>query len=157
MKRGRYFEADFGGLRTRLAVCSDGTRITRLSFGALDADCETGSDRLIDAAVRQTQEYARGSRRVFDLPLGLRGTDFQMKVWDALLRIPYGQTRSYGAIAADAGNGAAARAAGGAVHRNPIALIVPCHRVIGSDGRLTGFGGGLPLKEALLRIEGWRG
>jgi O-6-methylguanine DNA methyltransferase len=157
MKRGRYFEVDFGGLRTRLAVCSDGARITRLSFGTLDADCETGSDRLIDAAVRQTQEYARGSRRVFDLPLGLRGTDFQMRVWDALLRIPYGQTRSYGAIAADAGNVAAARAAGGAVHRNPIALIVPCHRVIGSDGGLTGFGGGLPLKEALLRIEGWRG
>jgi methylated-DNA-[protein]-cysteine S-methyltransferase len=153
MKTGCYCEIDFGALVTRLAICALDGEITGVSFGALDADCVPDSGGVIGDARRQLAEYAIGARRAFDMPFKLSGTDFQMRVWNALLGIPYGETRSYSEIARLAGNPAACRAAGGAIHRNPISIIVPCHRVIGSDGSLTGFGGGLPLKEKLLRLE----
>jgi methylated-DNA-[protein]-cysteine S-methyltransferase len=102
---------------------------------------------------RQVQEYCAGERKAFDLELAPRGTKFQQKVWRALPEIPFGQTTSYGALAAKLGQPGAARAVGGANGCNPIGLIIPCHRVIGSDGRLTGYGGGLPLKRALLAHE----
>lgn len=102
----------------------------------------------------QIVEYLEGKRREFDLPLAPQGTEFQMKVWKALLEIPYGETRSYGQLAAAIGNPRAARAVGMANNRNPISIIVPCHRVIGAGGGLTGYGGGLPLKEKLLKLEG---
>ncbi len=103
---------------------------------------------------RQLEEYFAGRRRQFDLPLDLRGTDFQKRCWRELLKIPYGETRSYAEIARAIGNPLAVRAVGLANGQNPIAIIVPCHRVIGSDGSLTGYGGGLNVKRQLLELEG---
>lgn len=103
---------------------------------------------------RQLAEYFAGTRAEFDLPLAPEGTEFQRKVWDALIAVPYGKTCSYGAIAQAIGQPSASRAVGMANHRNPIAIIIPCHRVIGSTGALTGYGGGLPTKQFLLRLEG---
>ncbi|MDR1965131.1 MAG: methylated-DNA--[protein]-cysteine S-methyltransferase, partial [Synergistaceae bacterium] len=97
-----------------------------------------------------------GGRRAFDVPLDLKGTDFQMSVWRALLLIPYGRTSSYGSIASALGRPKAVRAVGGANHRNPVSIIVPCHRVIGHDGGLTGYGGGLWRKQWLLDHESKR-
>ena len=111
-------------------------------------------DALLRDAASQLAAYFAGQRRHFDLPLDLRGTEFQRKVWRALLRIDAGQTSSYGAIAREVGSPRAVRAVGGAVGRNPIAVIVPCHRVLGGDGNLTGYAGGLQRKSALLRLEG---
>ena len=102
---------------------------------------------------RQLTEYFRGKRRAFDIKLDLRGTEFQIEVWNALLDIPYGETISYGELAGRVGRPNASRAVGAANGKNPIPIIVPCHRVIGSDGTLTGFGGGLPTKKALLELE----
>ncbi|MEG2263149.1 MAG: methylated-DNA--[protein]-cysteine S-methyltransferase [Acinetobacter sp.] len=102
---------------------------------------------------RQLQEYFAGQRNVFELPLDFAGTDFQKKVWQALLNIPYGQTRSYREIAEQVGNVKAVRAVGAANGKNPISIIAPCHRVIGSSGKLIGFAGGLDKKEILLNIE----
>jgi len=101
----------------------------------------------------QIGEYCDGTRRKFDLKLAPKGTPFQHEVWNALVKIPFGQTTSYGALAAKLGRPNGARAVGLANGSNPIGLIVPCHRVIGSDGSLTGYGGGLPLKRALLAHE----
>lgn len=108
---------------------------------------------LVEAA-RQLDEYFAGARRVFDLPLDVAGTSFQQKVWRALLTIPFGETRSYGQIANQIGHPSAVRAVGAANGRNPISIVAPCHRVIGSNGRLTGFAGGLPAKAHLLALEG---
>jgi O-6-methylguanine DNA methyltransferase len=105
-------------------------------------------------AVAQLNEYFAGRRREFDLRLDLRGTDFQRSVWRALLDIPYGETRSYGEVARAIGKPKAARAVGMANHENPVSIVVPCHRVIGHDGRLVGYGGGLDAKTALLKLEG---
>ena len=102
---------------------------------------------------RQLREYFAGLRREFDLPLEFRGTDFQRRVWAALLEIPYGETRTYGQIAEQIGNPSAVRAVGAANGRNPISIIAPCHRVIGMSGDLTGFGGGLDAKAFLLALE----
>ncbi len=105
------------------------------------------------AARQQLLEYFAGERTEFDLPLRLNGTEFQLQVLEELQRIPYGETKSYGDIAERIGRPKALRAVGAANGRNPIPIIVPCHRVIGSSGDLTGFGGGLDIKEALLRLE----
>ena len=102
---------------------------------------------------QQLREYFEGKRREFDIPLSLAGTDFQLSVWHELREIPYGTTVSYGEVAKRIDNPKAVRAVGAANGRNPIPIIVPCHRVIGSHGDLTGFGGGLDTKEALLRLE----
>ena len=104
-------------------------------------------------ARQQLKEYFAGTRKDFDLPLSLAGTEFQLRVLDELRRIPYGETTSYGDIAARIGKPKAMRAVGAANGRNPIPIIVPCHRVIGSTGKLTGFGGGLDTKQALLQLE----
>jgi len=116
-------------------------------------DFELAETPLIKKAAEQLEEYFNGKRKVFDLPLVLQGTDFQVKIWKALQRIPYGETRSYGEIAAMTGNPKASRAVGMANNRNPIAIIVPCHRVIGSNGKLIGYAGGLELKQQLLDLE----
>ena len=109
------------------------------------------------AAKRQLGEYFEGTRREFDLNLAPAGTDFQLRVWRALSAIPYGETRSYGEIADAIGNPRAAMAVGGANGSNPLPIVVPCHRVIGSDGTLTGFGGGLAAKRYLLDLESGNG
>jgi methylated-DNA-[protein]-cysteine S-methyltransferase len=103
---------------------------------------------------RQLDEYFSGTRRSFDLPLDLRGPAFHQRCWQALLRIPYGQTWSYAQLASEVGSPLASRAVGQANHHNPVAIIVPCHRVIASNGTLAGFGGGLAAKEFLLNLEG---
>jgi methylated-DNA-[protein]-cysteine S-methyltransferase len=108
---------------------------------------------LIKKAAAQLGEYFEGRRKSFNLPLALRGTDFQIAVWEALQTIPAGETRSYKDVAALIGNPKAVRAVGMANNRNPIVIIVPCHRVIGSDGSLTGYGGGLLAKQFLLDLE----
>ncbi len=108
---------------------------------------------LIKRAHGQLIEYFAGKRKVFDLPIHLEGTVFQQKVWAALQTIPYGETRTYGEIAKQVGNPKASRAVGRANHKNPVMIVVPCHRVIGSNGSLVGFGGGLDMKEYLLKLE----
>jgi methylated-DNA-[protein]-cysteine S-methyltransferase len=113
-----------------------------------------GADRaVLDAAAAQLDRYFAGSLTGFDLPLDLRGTAFQRRVWSALLDIPFGETASYGELAAGLGRPGSARAVGLANGRNPISIIVPCHRVIGSNGKLTGYGGGLDRKAWLLDHE----
>lgn len=104
-------------------------------------------------AEQQLQDYFAGKRKEFSIPFDAVGTEFQKKVWQALLRIPFGQTRTYGEIAVEIGHPTAVRAVGAANGRNPISIMVPCHRVIGSTGKLTGFAGGLPTKSTLLDLE----
>ena len=108
---------------------------------------------MLVAAARQLAEYFAGRRRAFDLPLAPAGTPFQQQVWRQLLQIPFGSTCSYGALARAVGRPSASRAVGAANGRNPISIIIPCHRVIGSDGSLTGYGGGEPAKRWLLDHE----
>ncbi len=119
-----------------------------------DARLEPWSDAEPSEARRQLEAYLAGERDAFDLPVRLLGTAFQVRVWTALLDIPVGETRSYGELAAALGRPGAARAVGSANGRNPIPIVVPCHRVVGADGSLTGFGGGLALKQWLLEHEG---
>ena len=107
------------------------------------------------AAERQLAEYFAGERKRFDLPLDFNGTEFQKQVWSALLTIPFGETRSYAEIARRIGRPAACRAVGAANGKNPISIVAPCHRVIGANGTLTGFAGGLKAKEYLLQLEGF--
>jgi len=118
-----------------------------------DGFCSTG---VVDQAVQEIEEYFTGKRQQFEVPLDLQGTPFQRAVWKELLKIPYGGTVSYGEIARAIGNPKAVRAVGGANHRNPAAIVVPCHRVIGSDGSMTGYGSGIWRKEWLLKHESVR-
>lgn len=114
----------------------------------------SGDDPALAAGARQLAEYFAGERRHFDLPLAAAGTDFQRSVWRALEEIPYGELRSYSDIARRIGRDRAVRAVGAANGRNPLPIVVPCHRVVGADGSLTGFAGGLALKQQLLVLEG---
>lgn len=128
--------------------------ITNLTFGGEAVEgLELKETTLIKEAKRQLDEYFGGRRMIFDLPIKLEGTEFQKKVWQALEEIPYGMTYSYGQIAEKIGNPRAARAVGLTNNKNPIAIIIPCHRVIGKDGSLVGYGGGLKIKEFLLDLE----
>lgn len=145
------FSSPIGTLTT--VVDREG-RVKRLHFGRLNKP-EANEDAAAIAPVQeQVEEYFAGERRTFDLALAPDGTGFQRDVWNGLLTIPFGQTLSYGALAERVGYPGAFRAVGAANGANPIALIVPCHRVVGSDGRLTGFGGGIPIKAKLLMHEG---
>jgi len=118
------------------------------------SDWHGGDSPVLQAAEAQLREYFAGERRAFDLPLAPRGTPFQLQVWQALAGIPYGSTVSYAQLAQAVGNPEAMRAVGAANGRNPLPIVLPCHRVIGADGALVGFGGGLPVKHQLLRLEG---
>lgn len=122
--------------------------LSRLLSGTITPD-----DRHNETVLAQLHEYLEAQRRTFDVPLDLRGTSFQQAVWDRLLHIPYGETRSYAEVAASIGRPTALRAVGRAVGANPVSIVIPCHRVIGKDGSLVGYGGGLPLKERLLALE----
>src|ERR1700722_2536904 len=115
---------------------------------------EDGDNSILLRTEGELHEYFAGKRRGFSVPLDLRGTAFQKQVWEALLGIPYGETRTYGQLAAQLGNPRATRAVGAANGRNPVAIIAPCHRVIGFSGKLTGFAGGLEAKALLLNLEG---
>ena len=149
-----YFETPIG----ELLLAGDKDALSMIGFpkGAMRRDPEPHwiyNEEPFEAVREQLTEYFDGKRKEFDLPLKLDGTEFQVSVLKALQDIPYGKTTSYGAIAKLIGRPKAMRAVGAANGRNPIPIIVPCHRVIGSSGDLTGFGGGLDTKEALLRLE----
>jgi len=151
-----YFESPIG----RLLLTSDGAALTGLYMEpSRKAQCTDGwaedvSVAPLSATVRQLSEYFEGTRREFDLPLRLQGTMFQTRVWRELTEIPYGQTWSYGQLAKRIDKPSASRAVGLANGRNPISILVPCHRVIGADGSLTGYGGGIERKRWLLAHEG---
>jgi methylated-DNA-[protein]-cysteine S-methyltransferase len=141
-----------------LRVTADHTAVTEISF--VDNAKNPGNDQKreadpphMTACLAQLEEYFSGQRKKFDLPLSMPGTAFQKKVWHILLKVPYGQTWSYQELAIAVGRPKAFRAVGGANHRNPLSIIVPCHRIIGADGSLTGYGGGLWRKEWLLQHE----
>lgn len=135
-----------------LEVGYDRDAITHLQIVSASSH-EHRPTALTDLAAEQIQQYLSGQRRTFDFPAASKGSAFQMSVWEALRQIPYGQTRSYGQIASAIGKSGAARAVGQACNRNPLWLIVPCHRVVGKNGALTGFEGGVELKQALLNLE----
>ena len=151
-----YFQSPIG----RLLLTSDGTALTGLHMEvSRKAQSTEGwkEDRMLaplSATLQQLAEYFAGTRRNFDLPLRPQGTVFQQRVWRELIEIPYGQTWSYGELAKRIDNPSASRAVGLANGRNPISILVPCHRVIGADGSLTGYGGGLERKQWLLAHEG---
>lgn len=152
-----FFETPVGTLQ--LAVDADGVLVeillpNRRPVRSPAARPAPAAARGMRAAERQLGEYFQRKRRAFDLALRADGTAFERQVWERLLEIPYGATISYGAIATELGLSNGARAVGRANGSNPIPIVIPCHRVIGSDGRLTGYGGGLPLKHSLLELEG---
>lgn len=157
MDRLFYYDTKIG----RLGIREDGENITNIYFGEPNIDLEIKENKLviqesdlIKKAYIQLKEYMDGQRNEFDLPLNPKGTEFQKKVWVELSKIPYGETRSYKDIAIAIGNKKASRAVGMANNKNPIPIVVPCHRVVGSNKKLVGYAGGLDLKEKLLNIEG---
>lgn len=138
-----------------LGIKDDGKNIIEIFFSKeeIPKDLELKESPLIKATMEQLQEYFQGKRKDFDIPMEAKGTEFQKSVWDQLLKVPYGETCSYGEIAKRIGNPKASRAIGMANNRNPISIIIPCHRVIGASGKLVGYGGGLDIKERLLKLE----
>jgi len=150
-----FYETDIG----RIGIVENGTAITNLYFKdeVAPQDAELKETDLLKQAGAQLQDYFAGKCKSFDLPLSPKGTEFQQKVWKALQEIPYGETRSYGEIARVIGQEKAYRAVGMANNRNPIALFIPCHRVVGSNGKLVGYAGGLDVKKQLLDLEARQG
>ena len=149
-----YSDTRIGALCLRLTAGPLGLRSIEFAPASPKDVQRNEGNRVIREAVRQLSAYFEGRLRQFDLPLDLSGTSFQLRVWKALQTSPYGETRSYLGIASTIGSPTAVRAVGAANGANPVAIIVPCHRVIGSNGRLVGYGGGLPLKKRLLELEG---
>ena len=152
---------EFPDRKMELLLAADGDELVGVRFGtAADHSAWLAGARrdpghpAIQAARAQLEAYAAGRSEVFDIPLRLEGSEFQRSVWHALLEIPYGETTTYGALASAIGRPGQARAIGGAVGANPLGIIVPCHRVVGANGSLTGFGGGLDNKVTLLAREG---
>ncbi|HEY6341450.1 MAG TPA: methylated-DNA--[protein]-cysteine S-methyltransferase [Bryobacteraceae bacterium] len=151
----QYLETPIG----KLLIAGDGETVRIIAFpkNGRARDPQPGwiegSTGATEETVRQLREYFAGRRREFELPLDPEGTEFQKNVWRELQGIPYGRTISYGELARRIGNPKASRAVGAANGANPIPIVIPCHRVIGANGKLTGFGGGLPIKEKLLDLE----
>lgn len=146
-----YYDFEIG----RLEITYTDEAITHMSR-EMDDDKSNENyhkNNIIDETIKQLDEYFKGERKTFSLPLSFEGTPFQKSVWKALMEIPYGETRSYKDIAIRIGNPKACRAVGMANNRNPIVLICPCHRVIGANGKLVGYGGGLDMKTFLLNLE----
>lgn len=153
MKNILYYETLIG----KLAIVEEENAIIALYFREEDTreikDIKEVKTPLLENARKQLDEYFKGERKVFDLPLKLKGTEFQKKVWQALLDIPYGETFSYKDVANNIGNEKASRAVGNANNKNPLPIFIPCHRVIGANGKLVGYGGGLDIKIKLLELE----
>ena len=137
----------------KLCIGEEQGCITRVTWSKIPGEYVLEETEGILACKNQLEEYFAGERRAFDLPLAPKGTAFQQKVWRALTEIPYGETRTYGEIAAAIGNPKAARAVGMANNKNPIGILIPCHRVIGADGKLVGYAGGMEKKAFLLELE----
>ena len=144
----RHIETPIG----RLKLCADGDGLCALRFSATGEG--TDAAPVLLQAQQELEEYFAGRRTAFSVPLSMHGTPFQMAVWEALRTIPYGETRSYGELARRIGRPGACRAVGMANHVNPLPILVPCHRVVGADGHLTGYAGGLDVKKYLLGLEG---
>jgi len=154
MRYGHIYELHIGNF----FIMEENGKIVELSYQkenerGIRENCEMGQTPVLQKAAEELEEYFVGKRKTFDLPLAPKGTEFQQKVWKALCTIPYGQTRSYKDIAIQVGNERACRAVGMANNRNPIMIMIPCHRVIGANGKLVGYGGGLDVKEKLLSLE----
>lgn len=150
MKNALHMQSVIGDL----SIIEEDEKIIEVTFGRMEAsDIQEKRTPLLQEACTQLEAYFSGKRKEFDLPLQPRGTIFQKSVWEALCTIPYGETRSYKDIAQQIGNPKACRAIGMANHNNPIAIIIPCHRVIGAGGSLTGYAGGLDIKQQLLNLE----
>jgi len=137
----------------KITIESDGGAITRLAFGAVQLGGKYRANAVTNLAANQLQEYFAGRRRYFDVPLHLEGTDFQKAVWSEMCDIPYGSTKSYAQIAQAVGSPKAYRAVGMAANTNPVPIIVPCHRVLGSRGNLVGYAYGIETKKYLLDLE----
>ena len=137
----------------QVGLVENGSSLTHLFFGSAPEGLVEAETPLLVKASEQLREYFAGSRKNFDLPLAPFGTEFQRLVWGAVRDIPYGGTLTYGEVAEAIGHVRSFRAVGQASHRNPLAIIIPCHRVVGRGGELTGYGGGLEVKEYLLRLE----
>ncbi len=160
----QYFKTPYGELKIasyedKLCMCDWRYRKMREAIdqrvcNTLDANITKNSSATIDETKRQLQEYFAGERRYFDIPLLLAGSDFQKKVWEALLQIPYGKTETYIRLSENLGDVKAIRAVAAANGANAISIIVPCHRIIGSDGKLVGYAGGITNKRKLLELEG---
>lgn len=144
-----FYETEVGIIGIR----ENNKSITDIYFSKVDTNDNIEETNLIKECFKQLKEYFEGNRKKFDLPLDAEGTEFQKKVWNELLNIPYGETKSYKDIAVAIGNEKACRAIGMANNKNPIPIVIPCHRVIGSNGKLVGYAGGLNVKEKLLNIE----
>lgn len=138
----------------RLTIAADERGITRIEFGDVQLDMPRRPSALTNTAATQLQEYFAGKRKVFDVALDLQGTPFQLEVWNHLREIPYGQTRTYARIAEEIGRPRAFRAVGMANNKNPVPIIVPCHRVVGANGSLVGYAAGIKVKRYLLELEG---
>ena len=136
----------------RLELAATDEALTRIEFGSED-ELRAPDDPVLQETQRQLEEYFAGDRLAFDLPLAPQGTGFQRQVWAALLEIPYAETWSYARLARHIGLPTAFRAVGAANGQNPIPIVIPCHRVVGANGKLTGYGGGLPRKKLLLELE----
>lgn len=151
MKNIYFYDTPVG----KIEIAENGRAITNIYFDKENdvQNAEVKETPLLKEAGKQIKEYFEGKRKVFDLPLEAKGTEFQERVWKALQEIPYGETRSYGQIAKNIGQPKAPRAVGMANNRNLISIIIPWHRVIGANGKLVGFGGGLDVKEYLLTLE----
>lgn len=149
MKRMRWVDSPIGALR----LAEEDGALTELLFGRREDSRQRDDSPVLLQAEVQLGEYFAGKRREFTVPLSPRGTEFQRRVWNALMTIPYGETRSYGEIAILAESPKAFRAVGSANHNNPISILIPCHRVIGKNGSLTGYGGGMEAKQFLLELE----
>lgn len=151
MKKVFFYDTPIG----RIGIAENGKGITDIFFAAAESpkDAALEETELLNDAAKQLTDYLAGKRKDFELPLSPEGTEFQKAVWEALLTIPYGETRTYKQIAEQIGNPKACRAVGMANNKNPISIIVPCHRVIGSNGKLVGYGGGLEVKKKLLELE----
>jgi AraC family transcriptional regulator of adaptative response/methylated-DNA-[protein]-cysteine methyltransferase len=148
------FQACYGTSFGEIAIAADGAFITRITFVADSSPLQASApSALTDAAAKQLEEYFAGQRKSFALPLKPAGTAFQQRVWDNLLTIPYGKTRSYKEVAAALGNPKASRAVGMANNKNPLPIVIPCHRVVGANGALVGYAFGLPMKQRLLQLE----
>ena len=149
MKTAFYYEMAIG----RICIVQENESITHIDLDEMPKDAKNEETLLLKNAAKQLAEYFSAQRSSFDLPLAPKGTGFQQSVWQALLKIPYGATRCYSEIAEVIGNEKACRAVGMANNKNPILIVIPCHRVIGKDGSLTGYGEGLPIKQFLLDLE----
>ena len=146
-----YYKSVVGNLK----IITQNQKVYSVSFVEKIKETEENPSGLMKTIVKQIEEYFQGKRTQFDLPLVMNGTDFQVKIWKLLMRIPYGTTLAYVKVAQEFGDSKMVRAVASAIAKNPLSILIPCHRVIGSDGSMVGYSGGIPVKRLLLELEGY--